>query len=188
MEGRQIELHVKNLDCENEAKAIRRGLEGMPGLIDLTVYAKASKVKLSYDPAATTSDAIGERLEALGFPARVGREDTEKATPWRDPKVLTSLASGVLLLAGWFAGRVDAPDALSIGLYAVAILVGGSCFGREAIEDLVFEREVGIELLMSVAALVAGALAGALSLPVVVLANEISEFVVVGSGLRMLRA
>ena len=86
------------------------------------------------------------------------------------------------------AGRILFPDALSIGLYAVAILVGGSCFGREAIEDLVFEREVGIELLMSVAALVAGALAGALSLPVVVLANEISEFVVVGSGLRMLRA
>ena len=36
--------------------------------------------------------------------------------------------------------------------------------------------------------LVIGAVAGALTLPAAVLAHEISEFVVIGSGLRMLRA
>jgi len=39
-----------------------------------------------------------------------------------------------------------------------------------------------------IAALVIGAVAGGLSLPVTVLGHEISEFVVIGSGLRMLRA
>ena len=36
--------------------------------------------------------------------------------------------------------------------------------------------------------LVIGALAGAFTLPIAVLGHEISEFVVIGSGLRMLRA
>ncbi len=39
-----------------------------------------------------------------------------------------------------------------------------------------------------IGALVVAAIAGALSLPIAVLAHEISEFVVIGSGLRMLRA
>jgi len=37
----------------------------------------------------------------------------------------------------------------------VSLLVGGYYFGREALEELVFEREIGIELLMAVAAVVA---------------------------------
>jgi Cd2+/Zn2+-exporting ATPase len=36
--------------------------------------------------------------------------------------------------------------------------------------------------------LVIGAIAGAFNLPIAVLGHEISEFVVIGSGLRMLRA
>lgn len=39
-----------------------------------------------------------------------------------------------------------------------------------------------------IASLVAGAIAGVFSLPVAVLGHEISEFVVIASGLRMLRA
>jgi Cd2+/Zn2+-exporting ATPase len=43
-------------------------------------------------------------------------------------------------------------------IYIAAILIGGYYFGREAIEELIFERQVGIELLMSIAAVVAAAL------------------------------
>ena len=39
-----------------------------------------------------------------------------------------------------------------------------------------------------IAVLVVGAIAGAFNLPIAVLGHEISEFVVIGSGLRMLRA
>ena len=35
---KKIEFHVENLDCESEANAIRRGLAGAPGLVDLTIY------------------------------------------------------------------------------------------------------------------------------------------------------
>jgi heavy metal translocating P-type ATPase len=69
--------------------------------------------------------------------------------------VVTSIASGVLLLAGWLLGLVGVPAVVSTVVFWAAILVGGYYFGREALEELVFEREIGIELLMSIAAVVA---------------------------------
>jgi Cd2+/Zn2+-exporting ATPase len=53
------------------------------------------------------------------------------------------------------------------------------------------ERVVRQNLALSIvviAVLVVGAVAGALTLPVAVVGHELSEFVVIASGLRMLRA
>lgn len=76
--------------------------------------------------------------------------------PWRNLKVVTSAVSGVLLAAGFFGAMVGLPASLTTFLYVSAVLIGGYYFGREALEELVKEREIGIELLMSVAAIVAG--------------------------------
>jgi len=63
--------------------------------------------------------------------------------------------SGLLLLVGWLLGVAGLAESLSLALYIPAILIGGYYFGREAIEELIFERVIGIELLMSIAAVVA---------------------------------
>ncbi|MDA8255032.1 MAG: heavy metal translocating P-type ATPase [Betaproteobacteria bacterium] len=76
--------------------------------------------------------------------------------PWRNLKVVTSAASGALLAVGFFGAMVGLPASLELFLYVSAVLIGGYFFGREALEELVKEREIGIELLMSVAAIVAG--------------------------------
>src|SRR5690606_9142336 len=83
------------------------------------------------------------------------RAPAELPKPWRNPKVVTSAVSGLLLLAGWILSLAGGPPAVSTGMYLAAIAIGGYYFGREALEDLVFEREVGIELLMATAAVVA---------------------------------
>ncbi len=110
---------------------------------------------IAYDPAATTPEALKERLEALGFPPQRAMEMAEPPKPWRNLKVLTSAASGVLLLVGWLLGLAGVPEMVSTAIYVVAIVTGGYFFGREAVEELVSEREIGIELLMSTAAVVA---------------------------------
>ena len=76
--------------------------------------------------------------------------------PWRNLKVVTSAASGALLAVGFFGAMAGLPASLELFLYVSAVLIGGYFFGREALEELVKEREIGIELLMSVAAIVAG--------------------------------
>lgn len=155
MRTKQLDLRVGNLDCENDAAAIERGLSGTPGLQELKIYPKSAKVSLLLDPEATSPEALKQKLDALGFPPQAGLAMPEQPKPWKNPKVLASVASGVLLLVGWLIGMSGVPEVVSTVLYAAAIIIGGYYFGREAIEELVFEREIGIELLMAIAAVVA---------------------------------
>jgi len=76
--------------------------------------------------------------------------------PWRNPQVVTSALSGVLLLVGFVGGKLGLPTPIETSLYILAVIIGGWYFGREAITELLREGEIGIELLMSVAAVVAG--------------------------------
>ncbi len=76
--------------------------------------------------------------------------------PWRNPPVVTSVISGLLLALGFAGGLVGVSDIVQTTVYIAAVVVGGTFFGREALEEFVKEREIGIELLMSIAAIVAG--------------------------------
>lgn len=174
-ERRTLDIYVANLDCENEAAAITHGLGSTPGVFDLRVYPKAAKVTLEFDPATISADAVRDKLRTLGFPPQQGRTIAAPPKPWRNPKVLTSAASGVLLLAGWLIGMAGATAAVSFGMYIAAILIGGYCFGREALQELVFEREIGIEFLMSLAAIVAAAMGQAAEGAMLVFLYSISE-------------
>lgn len=175
MNTQQLEVRVANLDCEHDAAAIERGLQSFTGLTGLKVYPKSAKVTLTYDPALTRPEALKEKLEALGFPPQKGMEMAEQPKPWRNPKVLTSAASGVLLLVGWLIGLAGAPEIVSTVMYVAGLLIGGYYFGREAIEELVLEREIGIELLMSVAAVVATIMGQAAEGAMLVFLYSISE-------------
>jgi cation transport ATPase len=71
---------------------------------------------------------------------------------------------------------------------AARAIVPGSASTDVAMEtaDVVTQNPALSALVISV--LVAGAITGMFTLPITVLAHEVSEFVVIGSGLRMLRA
>lgn len=149
-----LEVRVGNLDCDHDAASLKRALSGVAGLGDVKILPKSAKVFLTYDPATTSVDRLKEKLGLLGFPPQRGMGMPAPPRPWRNPKVLTSAASGVLLLVGWLIGLMGAADVVSTAAYVAAILLGGYYFGREAIEELLFERGIGIEMLMSTAAVV----------------------------------
>jgi Cd2+/Zn2+-exporting ATPase len=175
MESTKIEVRVSNLDCEHDAANIERGLDGFSGLVGLKVYPKSAKVALTFDPDQTNPGALKQKLETLGFPPQKGMEMAEQPKPWKNPKVLTAFASGVLLLVGWLIGLAGAPALISTIIFIAAILIGGYYFGREAIEELIFERQIGIELLMVVAAVVASAMGELLEGAMLVFLYSISE-------------
>ena len=150
----QLELHVANLDCDHDAASLRRGFQNVPGVSDLQVLPKAAKVRIVFDAAVTDSQTIEAHLRAIGFPPQPMRSASTLPRPWQNPKVLTSVASGVLLLLGWLIDRGGAEN-VGFGLYIASAVSGAWYFGREAVEELIFERAIGIELLMLVAAVVA---------------------------------
>jgi Cd2+/Zn2+-exporting ATPase len=149
----QLELRVANLDCDHDAAALRRGFK-LRGVEDIQVLPKAAKVRVTFDRSVTDASTIEAHLRAIGFPPKVLRAASSLPRPWRNAKVLTSAGSGILLLAGWVAVRSGVETA-GLTLFLTAALSGAWYFGREAIEELIFERQVGIELLMLVAAVVA---------------------------------
>lgn len=171
----KLELRVANLDCEHDAAAIERGLAGFAGVEALKIYPKSAKVAVTYSTQETTAAALRDKLEVLGFPPQEGMEMAGPPKPWRNLKVLTSALSGLLLLVGWLVGLAGAPEPVSLVIYIAAILIGGYYFGREAIEELILEREIGIEMLMGVAAVVATAMGQAAEGAMLVFLYSISE-------------
>jgi heavy metal translocating P-type ATPase len=83
----------------------------------------------------------------------VGTLDRSKT--WQNLTVLAPIVSGFLLLTGWIVSLRMGAGTLSTALYIGALLTGGYFFGREALEELITEQEIGIDLLMAVAAVVA---------------------------------
>ena len=95
--------------------------------------------------------------------------------PWENPQVVTSSTSGLLLALGFVGSYLGLPHVAETLFYVAAVIIGGYYFGREAIEELIKEREIGIELLMSVAALVAGMMGQWLEAATLVFLYSISE-------------
>ena len=81
---------------------------------------------------------------------------SERPAFWASKPIRASIAAWVFvilaLIAAWSGARL-----LSTALFATAIVSGAFFFAREAVEELVREREIGIELLMTTA--IAGAAA-----------------------------
>jgi Cd2+/Zn2+-exporting ATPase len=175
MSNLRLDLRVSNLDCENDAAKIERGFRGFTGLVEVKVYPKTAKVALEYDPEVVSPEVLEERLGDLGYAPQRGMTIPGPPRPWKNPKVLTSVAAGVILLISWLLGFSGAPVIASTTLYITAIAVGGYFFGREALEGLVFERKIGIELLMAVAAVVAASMGQVAEGAVLVFLYSISE-------------
>jgi Cd2+/Zn2+-exporting ATPase len=95
--------------------------------------------------------------------------------PWRNLQVVTSALSGLLLTVGFFGSMLGLPLQLETGLYLLAVAIGGWYFIREGIETLLEERQVGIEILMTVAAITAGLLGQWAEAAMLVFLYSISE-------------
>ena len=96
-------------------------------------------------------------------------------SPWHNLQVVTSALSGVLLALGFFGSMLGLSTSLETSLYLLAVVIGGGDFIREGIETLLEERQIGIEILMTVAALTAGFLGQWAEAAMLVFLYSISE-------------
>ncbi|PZR03666.1 MAG: heavy metal translocating P-type ATPase [Archangium gephyra] len=169
----RFEVRVQHLDCEDEAAKIEAGLRGHHGVIEVRTFPKAGKVSLTFVPSKTSREALEGELASLGFP--VARDADREAPGLWTPKVLTSIASGLLLAVGWVLTRALPSSWPSLVAFGLAILVGGYFFAREGIQKLIGKRVFGIEVLMSAAAIGAAALGEPLEAAMLVFLYSISE-------------
>lgn len=95
--------------------------------------------------------------------------------PWQNPQVVTSALSGLLLAVGFFGSMLGLSSEWATGLYLLSVVSGGLYFFREGIETLIEERQIGIEILMAVAAITAGLLGEWAEAAMLVFLYSISE-------------
>ncbi len=131
MKTEEMTLYVQNMDCEHDAATLERGMGPVPGIVGLKIYPKSARVTVTYDEQTVTPAVVERQLEALGFPPRAGRGAPEPPKLWRNPQVLASAASGLLLAIGWLLAQAGLSETISLGFYVTAMLVGGYYFGRE---------------------------------------------------------
>ena len=88
-------------------------------------------------------------------------EDHFEGPWWRYPPIRNALTAGVLLALGFALSRLELlPTWAELTLYSAAILIGAYYWAKEGAEELIKEREIGIEVLMA-AATIGAAILGA---------------------------
>ncbi len=171
---KEYRFRVANLDCENDAARLRRSLESEFDIEVLQILASSGSVCLSADEQKYSQEEVEAKLDDIGFPLQKQDEQLGPPPVWKNAKVVVAVVAGVLLLCGWLLSYLST-DWLPLILYSSAILIGGYYFGREAIEHLLFEWRVGIELLMTSAAVSAFALGQPAEAAMLVFLYSISE-------------
>jgi cation transport ATPase len=116
----QIWLWVRGMDCADEAALIRRALAGNPGVVGLEFDLVNGRVEVGFDPNLTTADAVLAAVRRTGLGAEL-RDPGKPGAPGTDPlharahdhavrdrSTAWTVASGILLTAGWLVEGFNA--------------------------------------------------------------------------------
>jgi Cd2+/Zn2+-exporting ATPase len=148
-------LRIDGMDCPTCATVIEHALARTDGVLEASVSYAAERLRLEFDGEKIARPAIVARIRALGYTVR--EEGHEGGWFAEHRELIFSGIAGVLLLAGWLAGRAEAPRALALGLLLGAYAAGGFYTLRDAWQSL-RTRSFDIDILMVVAAAGAAAL------------------------------
>jgi len=152
---RHQSVRLDGMDCPTCATVVEHALGRLPGVLEAKVSYAAERLRLEYDGEAVGLDTIEARVQALGYKL----VPPERLPTWFEEhrELLFSLASGLLLLAGWLAGRSSVAPPVPLLLLLGAYAAGGFFTLRDAWQSL-FARRFDIDTLMIVAAAGAAAL------------------------------
>lgn len=148
-------LRIDGMDCPTCATVIEHALARTDGVLEASVSYAAERLRVEFDGEKIARPAIVERIRALGYAVREEGHAAGWFTEHRE--LIFSGVAGLLLLAGWLAGRAEAPRAFSLGLLLGAYAAGGFYTLRDAWQSL-RTRSFDIDILMIVAAAGAAAL------------------------------
>ncbi|MFO1511927.1 MAG: cation-translocating P-type ATPase [Verrucomicrobiota bacterium] len=154
----QTKLKVAGMDCADEVEAIQRALKPLAGVREVRVNLMGGKVVVAHDESVTT-DKLIQAIAGQGLKATPD-EAGEQATPAdaQRSRLISVVASGVLTGVGLVLQWSKAgPPALSVGVFAAAILSGGWFILPKAIRAL---RRFALDMnvLMTVAVIGAAAI------------------------------
>lgn len=123
---RKITVFIEGLDCEDEAKIIRAKMQGLKGVVSFEVNTMAGSMNAVFDESLGSELDIIRGINETGMKARLKEEVKREAPWWREPRVMTLSACGVLIIWSFTFEHIFglSHKAASI-LYVAATLIGG---------------------------------------------------------------
>jgi Cd2+/Zn2+-exporting ATPase len=151
-----VVVRVAEMDCQDEVRAIEGRLRSLPGVLSWQVNLLERTLRIQCDPAAAGSEMILAAIRALGMTPALTSRAARAVVWWRDPLLLSTVASAVCLGAAFVADWLPSGPAFGRVLYAAALGAGGWMAARKAARAIL-ARRLDMNVLMTVA--VVGAIA-----------------------------
>lgn len=143
-------LQIEGMDCSDCVIVLQHGLERMEGVLSVKVNYAAEKIWVEYDSQKIARNEIEKRIRSLGYSIPLSEK---QARLHENRELFFSLFSGLLVLIGWLSGKYFGfPEFLSIGLFALAYVIGGWNVAQHA-WHAIREKHFDTDLLMLIAAL-----------------------------------
>lgn len=148
------------MDCADCALKLEKGVHALDGVTACSVSFATTRMSLVYDPSRLNIDRVAQRVRSMGYAVAPANRPAS-ASPggwetWRDrlrsrPRDAMTLLSGMLLALAAGASLANLSPALVTGLLAASILAGGVFIFRKAWSSLRINRELDINVLMTLA-------------------------------------
>ena len=161
-----LHLRITGMDCADCASSLEKGVGGLAGVKNCSVNFSTARLQVEFDPAFVREAKIVQRVRALGYDVQVENAGAEKFPVARQGGILgfipflfarlsTALAAigGVLVGAGMLAEFLGATELMNKTIYWLALAIAGYPIFSSGVRRLWLNREVGINLLMSLAAI-----------------------------------
>jgi Zn2+/Cd2+-exporting ATPase len=140
-------FRIEGMDCHEEVAILERRLTRLAGLEALDADVVGQRLRIKYDAAKISADAIAEAVAQTGMRAWLEHEQPAPARAgWRQQMVI---GSGVLLLVG-FGIQLTHPGIPSWPFLLGSVVLGGIPTARRAAASLQ-ARHLDIHVLMVVA-------------------------------------
>ena len=140
-------FRIEGMDCHEEVAILERRLKRLTGLEALDADVVGQRLRIKYDAAKVSTDAIAEAVAQTGMRAWLEHEaPAPSGSSWRRHLVM---GSGILLGVG-LAIQMMTPSVPSWPLLLVSTVLGGIPTARRAVASL-RARHLDIHVLMVVA-------------------------------------
>lgn len=150
MSENQNVYQLQNLSCTNCAAKFEKNIRQIPTVEDVKLNFGASKVTVAGEASIEQLEQAGSFDGIRVYPEKQ-RIIEKKDLFWKKRENQTTMLSLLFLIAGYISStQVGEEHAMTIGLFAVAILIGGFSLFKEGIGNLV-KLQFDMATLMTVA-------------------------------------
>ncbi len=149
-----MNLDISGMDCADCSITLEKAVARLPGMVDVSVNFPTSSLTAEYEAERASPQDIVSQIEGMGYGAVASDRRNEKLPPlWvRQPRSISTAASGLFVAMAYVSGLfLPSDNPFHIGLFGVALLLGGYPSFRAAFYSLRRTFSFDMNVLMTVA-------------------------------------